>query len=117
MRVGAVLIVLALAWAGVRLVGADAGAGTITLSRGWNVVTWNGAEPYAIDNFADTPVTGRFTAGTQRGRSGCRASSGGTAARCRSCICCRGCSICWLLRQRMSLTCSIQYPGSILTPR
>ena len=58
MRVGAVLIVLALAWAGVRVVGADAGAGTITLSRGWNVVTWNGAEPYAIDNFADTPVTG-----------------------------------------------------------
>ena len=58
MRVGAVLIVLILAWAGVRAVGSDAGTGTITLSRGWNVVTWNGAEPYAIDNFADTPVTG-----------------------------------------------------------
>ena len=58
MRVGAVLIVLILAWAGVCVARADADTGTITLSRGWNVVTWNGAEPYAIDNFADTPVTG-----------------------------------------------------------
>ena len=58
MRVGAVLIVLILAWAGVCVARADADTGTITLSRGWNVVTWNGAAPYAIADFADTPVTG-----------------------------------------------------------
>ena len=57
MRVGAVLIVLALAWMGIGSVGSETGAGTITLSPGRNVVTWNGAAPYAIADFADTPVT------------------------------------------------------------
>ena len=29
----------------------------IELQPGYNPVTWNGAEPYAIDNFQDTPIT------------------------------------------------------------
>ena len=36
---------------------ARADEGAITLSPGWNAVTWNGAAPYAIADFADTPVT------------------------------------------------------------
>ena len=51
------LAVAALAGAVYTLAPASAETSTIRLSPGQNVVTWNGAEPYPIAEFADTPVT------------------------------------------------------------
>ena len=38
-------------------VGSASEPATIRLDAGYNAVTWNGAEPYPIADFADTPVT------------------------------------------------------------
>ena len=47
---------LALVASGAVVVSASEPA-TIRLQPGYNAVTWNGAEPYPISDFADTPIT------------------------------------------------------------
>ena len=60
MRLAAVLVVAlltvfaAIGWLGVAASASQ--TATLSLQPGRNIVTWNGAAPFAIDNFADTPV-------------------------------------------------------------
>ena len=54
----ALLIAVLLAmFASAAAVGSASDAAMIRLQPGYNAVTWNGAEPYPISDFADTPIT------------------------------------------------------------
>ena len=53
-----VFAALAIAWSASSAVASDDDpVNGIALRPGYNVVTWSGAEPYAVANFEDTPVT------------------------------------------------------------
>ena len=53
----AVFAALAIAWFAAGALASDDDPAAIALQPGYNVVTWSDAEPYAIANFEDTPVT------------------------------------------------------------